>query len=77
MKDIPDWVAKHKRKNTEVKRIGKNYYLYKITSKWNPIKKRPEKITEKYLGVITPEGVISSKHERIIESMKRSIIYFH
>jgi hypothetical protein len=70
MKDIPYWVAKHKGKGTEVKKIGDNYYLYKITSKWNPIKKRADKITEKYLGTITPDGLIKSKHERIIDSMK-------
>jgi len=70
MKDTPYWVTIYKEKGTEVKKIGNNYYLYKITSKWNPIKKRPDKITEKYLGTITSDGVRKSKHERIIESMK-------
>jgi len=69
MTELPDWVLKHQTKGTQAVRIGKGYYLYKITSQWDPIKKRPKKITEKYLGVITPEGVIPSKHERVLQSM--------
>lgn len=60
----PDWVLKHKKKGTEVRKMGENYYLYKIRSEWDKEKKRPKKITEKYLGKITPEGLIKPKHER-------------
>ena len=44
--------------------------LYKIKSVWDPTKKRARKITEKYLGTITPEGLIKPKHERLIESLR-------
>lgn len=70
MRGLPDWVLKYQTKGTQAVRIGSGYYLYKITSKWNPIKKKSDKITEKYLGTITPDGVRKSKHERIKESMK-------
>lgn len=60
----PEWVLKHKKKGTEVRKIGDNYYLYKVRSEWDREKKRPKKITEKYLGKITPEGLIKPKHER-------------
>jgi hypothetical protein len=70
MKKLPDWVLRYQTKGTQAVQIGNSYYLYKITSKWNPTKKRADKITEKYLGTITREGVIPSKHERILESMK-------
>lgn len=63
----PDWVLKHKKKGTEVRKMGENYYLYKIRSEWDKEKKRPKKITEKYLGKITPEGLIKPKHERMAE----------
>ena len=55
---IPDWAIKHKQKGTEIRNIKGNYYLYKISSKWDKIKKRPQKITEKFLGKITMEGLI-------------------
>jgi len=64
---MPDWVLKQKRKGTQVTRIGENYYLYRISSHWNPQKKRAVKVTEEYLGKITEEGLIPPKHERIKE----------
>lgn len=66
----PDWVLKHKAKGTEIRKLGKHYYLYKIRSEWDKDKKRAKKITEKFLGKITEEGLIKPKHERIIESQK-------
>lgn len=55
--DYPDWVTKYKTKGTAIHYIRGHYYLYEITSKWNKEKKRPQKITGRYLGVITPEGL--------------------
>lgn len=66
---IPNWARKHREKGTEIKKIGNNYYLYKITSKWDKEKKKPKKVSGKYLGKITPEGLIKSKNERIQESL--------
>lgn len=63
----PHWVLEQKEKGTEVRRMGENYYLYKIRSEWDKEKKRPKKITEKYLGKITPEGLVKPKHERRAE----------
>jgi transposase len=67
----PDWVLKHKQKGTEIRNIKNNYYLYKVTSVWDKEKKRPKKITEKYLGTITPEGLIKSKEERLKDSLNK------
>ena len=67
---IPEWARKYRKKGTEVKDIGGNYYLYKISSKWNPKKKRSDKITGKYLGTVTREGVVKPKHERVLEDLK-------
>jgi transposase len=66
----PDWVLKHKTKGTEIRKLGKYYYLYKIHSEYDKEKKRAKKITDKFLGKITEDGLIKSKHERIIESQK-------
>lgn len=49
----PGWALKHKLKNTELRNIRGRYYLYKITSKWDPIKKRTKKVTLGMLGTIT------------------------
>jgi len=70
MANLPEWVLKHQDKGTQAVKIGNGYYLYKISSKWDPEKKRAKKITDKYLGKITPEGLVKSKHERVLEDMK-------
>lgn len=61
----PEWALKHKRKGTELRFINNTYYLYKITSKWNPEKKRSQKITLGLLGKITKENgfIESDKHK--------------
>ena len=66
----PDWVMKHKAKGTEIRKLGSYYYLYKIRSEYDKKKKRAKKITEKFIGKITEEGLIKPKRERIIESHK-------
>ena len=68
--NLPDWVLKHKISGTEVRTREGRYYLYQITSKWDPIKKRSQKITVKYLGRITREGVVAANHERVAEQLK-------
>lgn len=70
MKTYPPWVLKHKQKGVEIRKIGANYYCYKIRSVWDPEKKRPKKVTEKFLGKITPEGVVKPKYERVLESIR-------
>ncbi len=66
----PDWALKHKIKGTELRKIGSNYYLYKIKHEWDKKKKESKKITEKFLGRITEEGLIKPKHERLADSIK-------
>jgi hypothetical protein len=41
----PDWVLKHKVKNSEIRNFNGKYRLYAITSKWCPEKKRTKKVT--------------------------------
>jgi len=56
----PDWALKHKRKGTELRLIRGTYYLYEVSSRWNPEKRRAQKITGRLLGKITKEGFIQS-----------------
>jgi predicted transposase YbfD/YdcC len=63
---FPDWVLKHKAKSNEVRRRGDKYYIYKISSRWDPITKKSKKVTGEYLGSVTEEyGLIpSGMHKR-------------
>lgn len=62
MSKHPEWATKFKRKGTELRLLNGRYYLYEVTSKWNPQKKRSQKITGKLLGKITEEdGFIESE----------------
>ena len=62
----PDWALACKRKGTELRFIHGRYYLYEVTSKWNPEKKRSMKITGKLLGTITEtDGFVESEKERL------------
>jgi transposase len=63
----PEWALKYKRKGTELRCIRGNYYLYEVSSKWNPEKKRAQKVSGKLIGKITPEGFIESP-KRILQS---------
>lgn len=66
---LPEWVLKYKKKGMEIRCFNDKYYAYKISSKWDKKKKRSKKITEKFLGKITKEGLIPPK----IERMKKDI----
>ena len=56
-KIYPDWVEKEHVKGTSIKQIGENYYLYECTSKKVIGKSYPVSI-QRYIGKITPEGLI-------------------
>ena len=62
----PAWALKHKTKGTELRNIKGRYYLYSVTSKYDPALKRSRKVTGKILGTITEQ-------EGFIESEKRQL----
>ncbi len=70
MSDIPEWAKKQRLKNTEIKKIGENYYLQKVSSKWNKEKKRSQKISGEYLGVLTPDGLIPAQKRQVSVEIK-------
>lgn len=67
--NLPTWAKQYQTKGTQIVKIKNNYYLYKIGSKWDKEKGRARKITEKYLGKVTQEGIIKPKHERILSEL--------
>jgi hypothetical protein len=62
---LPDWIQKFKEPRTEIRLIKGSYYKYAVEYRYNPDKKRTDKITLHLLGKITEkEGFIqSSKFE--------------
>ena len=69
----PQWALEHKRKGTELRLINGTYYLYEITSKWDPEKKRSQKVTLGLLGKITEEnGFIESEKHKLKKGVEIS-----
>ena len=61
----PEWALKFKTPGTELRLIRGRYYLYNFTSKWDPEKKRPKKVTLGSVGTITEEhGLIPTGMSR-------------
>lgn len=60
---------KRKRKiPLEIKELNKNYYLYYSTSRWDKEQKKTKKVT-KYIGRITPKGIIERKKSNEIRTI--------
>ncbi len=69
MAGLPGAIVKYREKCTMIKKIGGNYYLYKVRSVWDPKRGRARMITERYLGKVTADGLVKPRHERTIEAM--------
>lgn len=52
----PEWATKYRKRGTELRCINGRYYLYSVSSQWNPQKKRAQKKTGKIIGSITEKG---------------------
>jgi len=66
----PDWVYRYREKGTAVMRRGDNYYLYRVRSVWDRERGRAHMKTEKYLGKITPDGLVRPRRELLLERIK-------
>lgn len=63
----PEWVLKHKKKGIAIEKRGAKFYATKVKSVWDKKKKRAQKKTLEYLGVVTPKGIIPSKSKQPIK----------
>lgn len=69
----PDYVTNFKKpKNTEIKHIGRYYYLYERKSVYDPETKKMRKKSGKCLGRIT-EGGLASSREKVDENILSNI----
>lgn len=64
---FPDWVLQFKTKGIEIRKRGERFHAYQVTSKWNSEKKRAQKITLDYLGVVTPNGIVKPRKQGILK----------
>jgi hypothetical protein len=70
----PGWALKCRKPGTELRKINNRYYLYEVTSKWDPKKKRSRKVTGKIIGSITEkEGLIPSEKRSLREKVMKPI----
>lgn len=65
---LPDWVKKYKTRGIEIRVSGERYYAYRMSSKWNREKKRADKITGEYLGVVTRDGIVKPRSMGLVRS---------
>lgn len=64
----PSWATRHRVPGTELRNINGKYYLYAVSSIYDPIKKRARKVTGQILGKITQkEGFIKSDKTQLRE----------
>jgi hypothetical protein len=70
----PQWVLAHRRSGTELRFINKTYYLYEVTSFYDPVMKKGRKKTGPLLGKITEEnGFIPSEKKMLKDKAIRPI----
>jgi hypothetical protein len=65
MASIPQCAKNLRQKGTEIKAVGKAYYLCKVSSNSDPEKKRARKISGDYLDILAPQGLNPSHHRRL------------
>ena len=72
MTEKPDFVLSYQKpKNTEIKKIGNNWYVYERFSKYDPAIKRSRKVSGKCLGKLTPQGLVPTQRRLVKESDRR------
>jgi transposase len=66
MSKHPQWATNLRKKGTELRLLKGTYYLYEVSSKWNPVLKRSQKISGKLLGKITEkDGFVESDKAKL------------
>jgi hypothetical protein len=71
----PEWATKARQPGTELRLINNTYYLYAVSSKYDPVLKRARKITGKLLGKITEQdGFIMSSKDKLRQKVEQPII---
>lgn len=71
----PSWAIQVRQPGTELRLINGKYYLYAVSSRYDPVLKRAKKITGKLLGKVTEqEGFIMSSKDRLRQKAEQPLI---
>lgn len=62
----PAWAIAHRKPGTELRYINKTYYLYEVSSFYDPLLKRGKKKTGPLLGKITELGGFIASHKKTL-----------
>jgi len=70
----PFWATRHRKAGTELRLINGQYYLYAVSSRYDPILKRAKKISGKLLGKITErDGFIISSKDKLRQQVEQPL----
>ena len=50
---------------TEIKRVGKGYYIQRVKCVWVPETKRRRKIVTEYIGKVTADGIVPKRTKQV------------
>ncbi len=62
--NYPDWVLSHRKPGTELRFINGHYYVYAVSSYYDPVRKKGRKKTGVLLGKITESGGFVASGEK-------------
>ena len=62
MTKIPEKISRFRLRGTEIKAIGNNFYLYRVTSRWDREARKYRKVNLGYVGRVTEEGIVEGRH---------------
>ena len=70
----PIWATMHRKPGTELRFINGTYYLYAVSSKYDPVLKRAKKLSGNLLGKITEkEGFIVSSKDKLRQKAEQPL----
>lgn len=72
----PEWATKFRKPGTELRFIRNKYYLYAVTSMYDPLTKKSKKITGKILGSITEANGFLESAMRVLSKKAENPIDF-
>lgn len=62
MPKIPEEIRRFRLRGTEIKAVGNNFYLYRVSCKWDREAKKYRKVNLGYVGRVTETGIIEGRH---------------
>ncbi len=74
MTNIPEEIRKFRLRGTEIRKVGPNFYLYKVKCVWDKVTKKYKKQTLGYVGRVTENGIIEARHQNDCQVVQPQVI---